>query len=92
LSETEKLTKKVLVNPAGGKGSALKIANEKLLPIMGEADIEHNLITTEYEGHGLEIVRDSNLADLGSKFNKKLIQIINHRQIYRHQNKIAIFG
>lgn len=53
----------ILVNPASGKGKALKVATEKLLPIMAEADIEHTLVTTEHQNHALEIVRDLNIEE-----------------------------
>ena len=38
-----------------GKGKAMKIAHEHVLPILGEAEIEYTLLKTEYQNHAVEI-------------------------------------
>jgi len=53
----------ILVNPASGKGKALKIAKENLLPILTEAEIEHELVETQRQNHALEIVREMNIEE-----------------------------
>lgn len=51
------------MNPASGKGKALKIAKENLLPILTEAEIEHELVETQRQNHALEIVREMNIEE-----------------------------
>ena len=53
----------VLVNPASGKGLAAKIAREQLLPIMAEAEIEHELVTTTHPGHAEEISKGLKIGE-----------------------------
>lgn len=53
----------VLVNPASGKGLAAKIAQEQLLPIMAEAEIEHELVTTTHQGHAEEIAKGLKIGE-----------------------------
>lgn len=52
---------KVLVNPFGGQGSALKLYNKRIAPILAAArctlDVEH----TQHSGHAVEIARDLDL-------------------------------
>ena len=48
---------KVLVNPFGGQGSAVKIYNKHVAPIFAAARCELDVEKTMYNGHGVEIAQ-----------------------------------
>jgi sphingosine kinase len=49
---------KVLINPFGGQGSAVKIYNKHIAPILAAARCEIDVEHTQHSGHGVEIARD----------------------------------
>ncbi|XP_078510720.1 sphingosine kinase 1 [Lissotriton helveticus] len=51
----------IFVNPRGGKGTALSLFKEHVLPILSKADIGFNLIVTERPNHARELAREKNL-------------------------------
>lgn len=51
------------MNPASGKGKALKIAKENLLPVLTEAEIEYELVETQRQNHALKVVREMNIEE-----------------------------
>ncbi|GAV09313.1 hypothetical protein RvY_18877 [Ramazzottius varieornatus] len=51
----------VLINPAGGPGKAVKLFQERVLPIFSEAEINFDTVISERAGHVGEIVRSLNL-------------------------------
>lgn len=48
---------KVLINPFGGQGSALKIYHKSIAPIFAAARCELDVEKTQYNGHGVEIAQ-----------------------------------
>ncbi|XP_067936065.1 sphingosine kinase 1-like [Watersipora subatra] len=54
----------VLLNPVAGKGFAKKLFDEKILPMLKEAEMVYQLIVTERNGHGMEIARTIDLTEL----------------------------
>ncbi|KAF2276194.1 sphingoid long chain base kinase-like protein [Westerdykella ornata] len=48
---------KVLINPFGGQGSALKLYNTHIAPILAAARCELDVEKTQYRGHGVEIAQ-----------------------------------
>ncbi|XP_078347012.1 sphingosine kinase 1-like isoform X2 [Oculina patagonica] len=51
----------ILINPFSGSGKSLKIFYDKVEPMLNEAEIEFNAVTTEYAGHAVEIMLSMNL-------------------------------
>ncbi|KAF2804824.1 sphingoid long chain base kinase-like protein [Mytilinidion resinicola] len=49
---------KLLVNPFGGQGSAQKLYNREIEPILAAARCEIDVERTKYSGHAVEIARD----------------------------------
>lgn len=51
----------ILINPFSGSGKSVKLFQEQVEPMLNEADIEFNQVTTEYAGHAVEIMKTINL-------------------------------
>ncbi|KAL1791783.1 hypothetical protein ACET3X_009534 [Alternaria dauci] len=49
---------KVLVNPFGGQGGAVKMYHKTIAPILAAARCELDVEKTQHNGHGVEIARD----------------------------------
>ncbi|TRY72571.1 hypothetical protein TCAL_00196 [Tigriopus californicus] len=58
------LSQKILValNPLAGKGNALKVFRDILVPIFKDAATEYEVLVTEYPGHAYSVVKNENLA------------------------------
>lgn len=56
----------VLLNPFGGKGKALTEFKNTVVPVLGEADIQYNMIVTERPGHAQEILQSIQLEEWGA--------------------------
>lgn len=52
---------KVLINPFGGQGSALKIYHKSIAPIFAAARCELDVEKTQHHGHGVEIAQSLNI-------------------------------
>ncbi|XP_070581130.1 sphingosine kinase 1-like [Ptychodera flava] len=46
-----------LINPYSGQGKADKIFKERVVPLLGESDLNYHPICTEYQGHAHEIAK-----------------------------------
>ena len=55
-----------LLNPKSGSGKAMTLFKKKILPIIQEADIEHEIIVTTHKNHGKELIMTNNLLQWGS--------------------------
>ena len=54
----------VFVNPKSGMGSGVKTFHTRVRSFLGEADIDYELITTEYSGHCRKVIEElQNLSD-----------------------------
>ncbi|UJR26738.1 hypothetical protein I4U23_008053 [Adineta vaga] len=53
----------VFVNPAGGAGKAYRLVMEHAIGVWSEAELNHQIIVTEYAGHARDYVRTIQLAD-----------------------------
>ncbi|CUM48480.1 uncharacterized protein AC631_01098 [Debaryomyces fabryi] len=56
----------VIINPHGGQGNAVRIYEQKILPILKEAHVNITYKETKYQGHGMEIAKtlDINSYDI----------------------------
>lgn len=54
----------ILINPFSGSGKSLRIFHERVEPMLTEAELEFNAITTEYAGHAGEMILSMNLLDV----------------------------
>uniref|UniRef100_F7AUX7 Sphingosine kinase 1 n=1 Tax=Ornithorhynchus anatinus TaxID=9258 RepID=F7AUX7_ORNAN len=52
----------VLLNPRGGTGRALKLFEQRVQPMLAEADVAFTLLLTERPNHARELVREVELA------------------------------
>ncbi|XP_028395573.1 sphingosine kinase 2-like [Dendronephthya gigantea] len=48
----------VVVNPFGGKGTAQKVFDTNVKPMLEEADVDYHLEVTEHRGHAREIIQE----------------------------------
>ncbi|CAH1794281.1 unnamed protein product [Owenia fusiformis] len=53
----------VLVNPFSGPGKALKIFQERVIPVFAEADIHFRMVITEYAGHARAMMKRLDLDE-----------------------------
>lgn len=53
----------ILINPFSGSGRSVRTFREKVEPMLCEADIQYEQITTEYSGHAAEMMQSLNLLD-----------------------------
>nr|XP_006812074.1 PREDICTED: sphingosine kinase 2-like [Saccoglossus kowalevskii] len=53
----------LLVNPHSGKGKAVTLFRERVVPLLGESGINYHHIITEYQGHAQDIVKNLNLKE-----------------------------
>ncbi|KAF1834247.1 sphingoid long chain base kinase-like protein [Decorospora gaudefroyi] len=52
---------KVLLNPFGGQGGAVKMYHKLIAPIFAAARCELDVAKTQHQGHGVEIARDMDI-------------------------------
>ncbi|GAB6020366.1 hypothetical protein CHUAL_003075 [Chamberlinius hualienensis] len=52
----------VLVNPHSGQGKALSIFEQKIAPVLTEAGVSFELVTTERQNHAKDLVNQSDLS------------------------------
>lgn len=52
---------KVLINPFGGQGSALKMYHKSIAPILAAARCELDVEKTQHQGHGVEIAQNMDI-------------------------------
>lgn len=52
----------ILVNPHGGQGNAVKIYNDKILPVLKAARVKYTYMETKYQLHATEIARELDLS------------------------------
>ncbi|KAG0719871.1 Sphingosine kinase 2 [Chionoecetes opilio] len=57
-------SKKLLlfINPNSGSGRALQIFKKQVSPLLGEAEVPHEVLVTERANHATEVVRDLDLT------------------------------
>lgn len=48
----------VIINPHGGQGNAIRIYEQKILPILKEAHVDFTYHKTKYHGHAMEIAKN----------------------------------
>lgn len=52
----------VLINPFSGSGKSLKLFQQQVAPMFGEADIHYKILVTKYAGHAQEYVQSVDLS------------------------------
>ncbi|XP_019628153.1 PREDICTED: sphingosine kinase 2-like [Branchiostoma belcheri] len=53
----------ILINPFGGQGKAQQIFRERVVSMLGEADISFNMVVTERSGHAHDLMRDLDVSE-----------------------------
>lgn len=53
----------VLINPSSGQGKSLRVFEEKVEPMLKDADINYKAIVTEYANHGKEIAHHLDVTE-----------------------------
>ncbi|CUM52665.1 unnamed protein product [Debaryomyces tyrocola] len=48
----------VIINPHGGQGNAVRIYEQKILPVLKEAHVNFKYQETKYQGHAMEIAKN----------------------------------